>query len=66
MKTVIEGSYPGRVVTGVIFADGTRVTTGTEKCQCDKGKLCEWPCWQRIGITSEPCCPGCPPLPEPC
>jgi hypothetical protein len=26
---------------------------------------CEMPCWQRIGLTSEPCCPGCPPLPEP-
>jgi hypothetical protein len=26
---------------------------------------CEMPCWQRVGLTSEPCCPGCPPLPEP-
>jgi hypothetical protein len=21
------------------------------------------PCWQRIGITADPCCGGCPPLP---
>lgn len=26
---------------------------------------CEFPCWQRIGLTSEPCCPSCAPLPEP-
>lgn len=26
---------------------------------------CEMPCWQRLGETSEPCCPGCPPLPRP-
>lgn len=27
--------------------------------------MCEMPCWQRVGLTSEPCCPGCVPLPEP-
>lgn len=26
---------------------------------------CEWPCWQRIGLTAQPCCPDCPPLPDP-
>jgi hypothetical protein len=26
---------------------------------------CEFPCWQRVGLTSEPCCPGCAPLPDP-
>jgi hypothetical protein len=26
---------------------------------------CEFPCWQRVGLTSEPCCPQCSPLPEP-
>lgn len=26
---------------------------------------CEFPCWQRVGLTSEPCCPGCAPLPAP-
>lgn len=25
---------------------------------------CEFPCWQRVGLTPEPCCAGCPPLPE--
>jgi hypothetical protein len=30
------------------------------------GKLCcEFPCWQRVGLTSEPCCPGCAPLDDP-
>lgn len=45
-----------------IFVDGTAVTKG---CQCDKdGKLCEFPCWQRIGLTADPCCEGCAPLPS--
>lgn len=26
---------------------------------------CEFPCWQRLGLTAEPCCPGCPPLDPP-
>ncbi len=37
----------------------------TKGCHCDKdGKFCEWPCWQRIGLTSEPCCKDCAPLPK--
>ena len=56
-----------------VFVDGSRVTPGTEKCHCDEPTLrpdgrrrnCEFPCWQRIGITSTPCCPDCAPLPEP-
>lgn len=48
------------------FADGTRVTPGSEGCHCDEdGRVCEFPCWQRIGLTAEPCCPNCAPLPEP-
>jgi hypothetical protein len=33
---------------------------GTAKCEC--GPDCEFPCWQRQGLTPVPCCPGCPPL----
>lgn len=44
-----------------IFVDGNRVTPGTEKCKC--GPECEMPCWQRIGLTDQPCCPDCGPLP---
>jgi len=46
-----------------VFVDGNRVTPGTEKCRCTIE--CEWPCWQRLGLTAEPCCPDCAPLPEP-
>jgi hypothetical protein len=42
------------------FLDGNRVTPGTECCVC--GPDCEFPCWQRVGLTTQPCCPGCPPL----
>lgn len=42
------------------FMDGNRVTPGTAKCVC--GPDCEFPCWQRIGVTDQACCPGCPPL----
>lgn len=32
-------------------------------CQCDKhGRKCEFPCWQRAGLTIRPCCPDCPVL----
>jgi hypothetical protein len=48
------------------FLDGSRTTPGTEGCRCDTdGRVCSWPCWQRIGLTSEPCCPDCAPLLEP-
>lgn len=40
-----------------IFMDGNRVTPGTEKCVC--GPECEFPCWQRLGLTDQPCCPRC-------
>lgn len=30
-------------------------------CVCTP--LCEWPCWQRVGITDQACCPDCQPLP---
>lgn len=33
------------------------------ECRC--GRDCEMPCWQRVGLTSQPCCKGCPPLPDP-
>ena len=45
--------------------DGSRITPGTEGCRCDTGsRRCEMPCWQRIGLTSSPCCSDCAPLPE--
>ncbi len=44
-----------------VFMDGNRITPGTEGCKC--GDLCCWPCMFRVGITDEPCCPGCAPLP---
>lgn len=53
------------------FIDGTRITPGTELCKCDSPETlpngrrrdCEWPCWQRIGLTTSPCCVDCPTLP---
>jgi hypothetical protein len=32
-------------------------------CVCDRDGWCEMPCWQRVGLTDDPCCPGCAPLP---
>ena len=47
-----------------VFLDGSRVTPGTEKCRCDTdGRRCEFPCFQRLGLTSDPCCDDCAPLP---
>lgn len=40
------------------FMDGNRITPGTERCVC--GNDCEFPCWQRLGLTEQPCCAGCP------
>lgn len=41
------------------------MTAGTltiaETCKCSLS--CEHPCWLRVGLTSAPCCAGCPPLP---
>lgn len=34
-------------------------------CEGHGTLCCEFPCWQRIGLTSEPCCSSCAPLPEP-
>lgn len=31
-------------------------------CRCSTD--CEFPCFQRVGLTSEPCCSGCRPLPS--
>jgi hypothetical protein len=43
----------------VVFFDGVR-----PGCRCDQNpEPCEMPCWQRVGLTAEPCCPGCAPLP---
>ena len=38
------------------------VCSAPPQCVCTTG--CEWPCWQRIGLTEHPCCHGCRPLPE--
>ena len=35
---------------------------GTDGCKC--GPACEHPCFLRLGLTTRPCCPGCPPLPD--
>lgn len=40
---------------------------GTASCMCDsptprpdgRPRNCEFPCWQRAGITDTPCCPDC-------
>lgn len=53
------------------FIDGSRITPGTERCMCDskvprpdgRPRDCEFPCFQRIGLTTDPCCPDCAPLP---
>jgi hypothetical protein len=29
-------------------------------CVCNKD--CGFPCWQRVGLTTIPCCVACPPL----
>lgn len=42
-----------------IFVDGD---ANVEECKCTGD--CEFPCWQRVGLTVQPCCPGCPPLGE--
>lgn len=43
-----------------MFADGNHNVPG---CKC--GPNCEMPCWQRVGLTSLACCPGCPDLETP-
>lgn len=30
-------------------------------CNCTED--CPMPCWQRVGLTEEPCCSDCAPLP---
>jgi hypothetical protein len=45
-----------------VFMDGNRITPGTDRCVC--GPDCEFPCWQRLGLTDQACCPGCPSLEE--
>lgn len=46
-----------------VHVDGDRITAGTGGCMC--GPRCEMPCWQRVGITDQPCCQTCAPLPPP-
>lgn len=41
-----------------IFLDGN-----PPGCRCTT--LCSMPCWQRVGLTEQRCCDGCPPLPVP-
>lgn len=46
-----------------VMLDGSRITPGTEDCKCDTGsRSCEFPCWQRVGLTTDLCCPDCAPL----
>lgn len=49
----------GQPVPDFVEAEG--FTPGSAGCKC--GRLCEWPCWQRAGLTAEPCCKTCAPLP---
>lgn len=42
--------------TGAFF-DGN-----PEGCHCTSE--CGFPCFQRVGLTTQPCCPDCAPLPE--
>lgn len=55
-------SAHSRQASAQVFVDGDRVTPGTEGCKC--GPRCEFPCWQRLGLTETPCCPDCSPLAE--
>jgi hypothetical protein len=52
-----EGSTEFRQDQAVVFVDGD-----PEGCKCTGS--CEFPCWQRVGLTSDPCCRGCAPLEE--
>lgn len=64
------GATPGCRCDGPCWACGG---TGSDKlsggrCEACDGygtRCCEMPCWQRLGLTAEPCCPDCPALPEP-
>lgn len=40
-----------------VFVDGN---TNVRGCAC--GPECEFPCWQRVGLTTDPCCETCPTL----
>lgn len=40
-----------------VFVDGN-----PPGCKC--GPDCEMPCWQRLGLTDQKCCAGCPDLPK--
>lgn len=35
----------------------------TDPAGCHCTAACEFPCWQRVGLTDRPCCDGCAPLP---
>lgn len=39
----------------------TFIDRDPDGCVCNE--LCEWPCWQRIGLTDQACCEDCQPLP---
>lgn len=41
---------------------GTIACGNATTCVCTD--RCEMPCWQRVGLTSKPCCVGCAPLAE--
>ena len=38
---------------------------GCATCRGTGSRQCEFPCWQRVGLTSSPCCVDCPTLPDP-
>lgn len=59
----IRGGLHTTTRRGLCLVNGCDCTRMTPVCIC--GPKCEMPCWQRLGITDHPCCPGCPPLLDP-
>lgn len=53
----VDTAPPEKKGAVAVFVDGNPAG-----CKCT-GR-CEFPCWQRVGLTEEPCCRGCVPLPE--
>lgn len=51
----------GNILKDLGFACGEPVGSSPRK-RCVCGPDCEFPCWQRDGLTTQACCPGCPPL----
>jgi hypothetical protein len=55
-----RGGYIGW--RGILGPDKLERTIDRTAAGCKCGPSCEWPCWQRTGLTSHPCCSDCRPL----